>query len=235
MTQPQGFFITATGTDIGKTSVAKLLAEALSSRCLVTYMKPIQTGCMYNVKHELYAPDFDVVTKSGITLAPETKLHVPYCFEPACSPHLAAHLAGITIDLQHIATCFQTIISTLGKKTLCLVEGAGGVYVPLNEHETMFDLMHMLGLPILVVTSPGLGTLNHTLLTLEALKNRSLPVAGVIMNNANNVPEDFLYEDNRATIRKAALPALFLELPYGSNAPMNSVKDFCDELIKQQI
>jgi len=234
MTHRKGFFITATGTNIGKTSVTRLLAATLSQTHTVTYMKPIQTGCTYNANRELYAPDFDVLRTTGITLTQQTELHVPYCFEPACSPHLAANMDGVTIDLQHINNCFHTIIKQLGETTVCLVEGAVGVYVPLNAADTMFDLMYLLGLPVIVVTSAGLGTLNHTFLTLEALRSRNLPVAAVIMNNAQNCAEDFMYDDNRETIRNAALPALFLDLPYG-NAPMPFIKEFCNELMQQLV
>jgi len=235
MTHHKGFFITGTGTDVGKTSVTCLLASTLSTTYSVTYMKPIQTGCTYNENHELYAPDFDLLRYSGITLTHETKLHVPYSFEPACSPHLAANLAGVVVSLPHINDCFNTIAEQLGENTVFLVEGAGGAYVPLNATDTMFDLMHLFGLPVIVVVSAGLGTLNHTFLTLEALKSRNIPVAAVVMNNAGNCMEDFMYEDNRAMLRNAAQPSLFLELPYFGNAPMSNVKEFCDELMQQQL
>jgi len=125
-----GFFITGTDTGIGKTYVARLLLEGLAAaRQTVTYMKPVQTGCTCDAEGNLVAPDFDYVMKNGAYMSAEMEDHVPYRFEPACSPHLAASLAGVTISLEYIREKFSRVSD---KKSIAIVEGAGGIF--RNNH-----------------------------------------------------------------------------------------------------
>jgi len=130
------------------------------------------------------------------------------------SPHLSAKLAGSRIDL-------YPFIDRVREQPPCtwIVEGAGGVLVPLNETELMVDFMTRLGLPVIVVASTGLGTINHTLLTLEALRARALTVAGVVMNGEPN-------EENRDAIARYGKVKIIGELP--GMAPLTA------EAIRQQ-
>ncbi|MDO5576329.1 MAG: dethiobiotin synthase [Fibrobacter sp.] len=229
MLNKKGFFITGTDTDIGKTYISKLLADTLAEKSTVTYMKPVQTGCAKDENGILRAPDFEFVMSGKSTQTSSYENHVPYRFEPACSPHLAAELSSVTISTDHICSCLTKISSD---NTLTVVEGAGGAWVPLNENETMMDLMQKVGFPVILVTAPKLGTLNHTFLSLNTLKEKGIKVAGVVMNNCGNVPNDFIYDDNKKMICKFIEPLPFLEVRYG--ATNNSIEGFCDA-IKQFI
>ncbi|MGB7569267.1 MAG: dethiobiotin synthase [Chitinivibrionales bacterium] len=227
--QLRGFFITGTDTGIGKTFTCRVLADALSKTLDVTYVKPVQTGCVRNELGELTAPDFDIMLKGPIQFTGSYHSHVPYQFEPACSPHLAAKLANREISLDHIAQCVRWVGIENGRAKLVLVEGAGGVLTPLSATTSMLDLIGRLGLPVVLVVSPKLGTLNHTLLSINAIRQRALPLAGVVMNNYCNAEEDFIYKDNVETIRNAIRPVPFLVIPFNGRAN-GAVEEFCHEL-----
>lgn len=171
---PPGIFVTGTGTGVGKTMVSAILAAGLSAR----YWKPIQSGLGEKTDTAW------VREKTGLPsnyFYPET-----YQFRFPLSPHVAAEKDGIHIDLE-----LMDLPRTPGGRLI--VEGAGGIMVPLNEHHLMLDLMKKLAIPILLVAESGLGTINHTLLSLDLLKNHSLQVLGVVMNGPLN-------PDNRKAI-----------------------------------
>jgi dethiobiotin synthetase len=231
----KGFFITGTGTDVGKTYACRLLAGEFAKRTSVSYMKPVQTGCPELMNGSLLAPDFEVLKKSGILLTGEDELHVPYRFKPACSPHLAARLGRKKISLSHILACCNKIRMLPGMENGCvLVEGAGGVLVPLDDSTNMLHLMMHLGFPAIVVTVPSLGTLNHTFLTLCALHSANVSVAGVIINNREKSPEDFICRDNIKTIGRFIGTVPFLALKHGKSSN-RKLKEFCDELAKKYL
>ncbi len=179
-----GVFVTGTDTGVGKTMIAAWLV--LSWRA--EYWKPVQSGT-------LEGWDADVIRQ----LAPDAVIHPSrHALPEPLSPHQAAARAGRRIglgDFRLPATSRPLV-----------VEGAGGVLVPLNETELMVDLMTHLGLPVLVVARSGLGTINHTLLTLEALRRRQLPIAGVILNGPPN-------PDNRDAIERFGAAPVVGELP----------------------
>lgn len=158
----RGLFVTGTDTGVGKTVVsAALMLRFPGSR----YWKPIQTG-----------PDDDtseVLRLSDSPLA-SAQLHGVRLPDPV-SPHLAAQRAKTRIDLPFLAS------SVKDSDGAWIVEGAGGALVPVNESDLMIHLMERLSLPVLVVARTSLGTINHTLLTIEALRSRRLIVAGVVM------------------------------------------------------
>ena len=159
----KGFFITGTDTNIGKTVLSALLCAALDG----FYWKPIQTGAREGTDRQ------QVLAWSGIK--PEHAFPEAYLFDDPVSPHLAAQRSGATISLDKIATP-----ATNGKHPL-IVEGAGGVLVPINEDEYMTDVMRHIGLPVILAARTTLGTINHTLLSLEELRSAQLVVHGVVM------------------------------------------------------
>lgn len=165
---PQRFFITGTDTGVGKTVASALLCAALDA----IYWKPIQTGTREGT-------DRAVVMKLAV-LARNRTLPETYRFAPPVSPHLAARRAGVRIDLSRIQ------IPALAPKENLIVEGAGGVLVPINETQLMADLMAHLKLPVLLVARTALGTINHTLLSLAALRAASLEIRGVILVGITN-------------------------------------------------
>jgi dethiobiotin synthetase len=183
----QRYFVTGTDTGVGKTVLSALLCAALDA----LYWKPIQTGTDI---------DSDSRTvKLLAELADECVLPETYKFAPAISPHLAARRAGEQIDLEKI--------KLFAGNAPLIVEGAGGVFVPLNERELMVDAMRQLGLPVLLAARSSLGTINHTTLSLAALRNAGVAVAGVVMIGAPNA-------ENRAAIEEYGKVRVVGEIPW---------------------
>jgi dethiobiotin synthase len=224
----RGLFITGTDTGIGKTYVSRLLAEEFAYSHTVNYMKPVQTGCTRNTSGDLSAPDLEYVLASGKIADQNPGDSVPYRFEPTCSPHLAASRAGVIISIDHIREKFNRIAN---RKSITIVEGAGGVLAPLSETANMADLMLHLHLPVIVVTEPRIGTLNHTLLTVEALAGRNIVIAGMVLNNVHSMVKNYIYHDIVRVIRDH-IPADFLELEHDAMCD-NRVREFCDALFKR--
>ena len=165
---PRRFFITGTDTGVGKTVVSALLCAALDAY----YWKPIQTGTREGT---------DSRTAARIAEIPRAKiLAEAYKFAPPVSPHLAARKAGVRIRLDEIR------MPEIGVRENLIVEGAGGALVPINETQLMTHLMKHLGLPVLLVARTSLGTINHTLLSLAALRAARLNVRGVILAGKPN-------------------------------------------------
>jgi len=217
----KGVFVTGTDTDVGKTLVAGALLAVASSRINAVPMKPIQTGCQ-KFGDELIAPDLDfMLTVSGLNPNQDEKaLMCPYRFEPACSPHLAALRADEIIDIDHILQAFNALLE---RHEFVVVEGAGGIIVPIYENITMLDLMIAMDLAIILVSRPGLGTINHTLLSLRAIQQAGLNVLGVVFNHTKDLPQDFIEEDNKETIQRLAATSTLATVPYIPN--LNSILD----------
>lgn len=163
------FFITGTDTNVGKTiASAVLVARSLQIFSTVGFHKPIQTGA---------EKDSDPATVLSLTnLSPEAAT-TGIALNRPLSPHLSAHYANTYLEFGPLVT--RTHAACI--HDCDFVEGAGGVLVPLNRREFMIDLMHALAMPCIVVTAAKLGCINHTLLTLEALRARRIPIHGVIM------------------------------------------------------
>lgn len=203
-----GLFITGTDTDIGKTALSALLLAELRRRNInAAPMKPMQTGC------ESRVPDLDYsLSMASMEVDPETyKNMAPYTFEPACSPHLAAKMAGTEIDIAEIVIAARTLAK---EYDFVIAEGAGGTIVPLNRRETMLDLMQALRLPVLIVARPGLGTINHTLLTIRALRSDGLDIAGIVFVSSTDTEPGFIEEDNAGTIEHFGKAPILGTIPY---------------------
>jgi dethiobiotin synthetase len=208
-----GIFVTGTDTGVGKTVVAAALLKGLRARGVdAVPMKPVQTGCDRS-GDALIAPDLELCLRAG-NLHPsheEKEWMCPYRFEPACSPHLAAQRAGRPISVESITGAAGRLRE---RHALVIVEGAGGVLVPVNETASMLDVMKALGLPILLVARPGLGTLNHSLLSVEALRRAGLSLAGIILSDATaEAPWGEIERDNQVLLtNKAGVPVM--HMPY---------------------
>jgi dethiobiotin synthetase len=190
-------FITGTDTDVGKTVVTAGIVRWLRSRGVdAVPMKPVQTGGKL-VDGQPVAPDL-YYSLAASALRPdreEINLMSPYVYEPACSPHLAGRMANHYAEIAVIKDCAGKL---LARHQAVIVEGAGGVLAPLNEKETMLDLMEELAYPVILVARIGLGTINHTLLSIRALRESGLTINGVVF--CHNAPSDsqdcFIEEDN---------------------------------------
>jgi dethiobiotin synthetase len=189
----RGLFITGTDTGAGKTVAAAAVLHRYRAAAALRYWKPIQTGIEQD-------DDTDEVRRLGA--CPDHEIFDEGVRLPRpLSPHLAAMCAGQAIDLRALLALLPP-----GENTRWIVEGAGGLLVPLNDSETMADWIAMLGLPVLVAARTALGTINHTLLTLEALRARSLNIAGVLMIGDKNA-------DNRAAIERYGNTCVIGEMP----------------------
>jgi dethiobiotin synthetase len=178
----RGVLVTGTDTGVGKTWIAAGILRRLRAAGVdAVPMKPVQTGATRDASGRLAAPDLEAVLAAA-GLAPdaaEGEDLCPYRYEPACSPHLAARLAGRPIDLARIVAGAGRLSA---RHQAVVVEGAGGVRVPLGPGTTLLELAAALALPALVVARAGVGTLNHVLLTLDALRRADVAVAGVVLN-----------------------------------------------------
>lgn len=157
------FFVTGTDTGVGKTVVSALLCAALDA----IYWKPIQTGSCEGT---------DRNTVMRLAQLPRTRtLPESYIFSPPVSPHLAARMAGRQIELRKIQG------ADIPANEKLIAEGAGGALVPINRTQLMTDVMRHLGFPVLLVSRTSLGTINHTLLSVAALRAAPLEMRGVIL------------------------------------------------------
>lgn len=158
-------FITGISTDVGKTIASAIITEALEA----DYWKPIQAG-------DLDHSDSHKIQK--LLRNATTKIHAnSYALQTPASPHLAAERDGITIDINKI--------TEPDTQNHLVIEGAGGIFVPINDTQTIADLIKP-DYKVVVVSRHYLGSINHTLLTIEALQNRNIPIAGIIFSGDEN-------------------------------------------------
>jgi dethiobiotin synthetase len=195
------YFVTAIDTDSGKTLVSTILCEALQA----DYWKPVQAG---------HPRDTEAVAK---LLDPQHHVFFPegYLLQTPASPHAAARIDGITIDL-------QTLTPPATTRDL-VIEGAGGCLVPLNDRDFVIDLVVRFTAQVVLVADLYLGSINHTLLTVEALRNRNLPIKGIIFNGPSNA------ESERIIELHTGLPVL-LRLPRQEQVTRQTIIDYAKEL-----
>jgi len=187
----RGIFVTGTDTNVGKTVVSAAVMIRYRGEAPLKYWKPVQTG----IEHDDDARE--VARLAGMPAIHDRGVRLPH----PVSPHLAARLAGTRITVQSL---LEHVNGEAG--TRWIVEGAGGVLVPINELETMADLIGALDLPVLIAARSSLGTINHTLMTIEALRRRMLRVAGVVMVGEPN-------HENRLAIEKYGAAEVIAEMP----------------------
>jgi dethiobiotin synthetase len=225
-----GVFVTGTGTEIGKTVVAAVLARTLANDGhSVAVFKPALTGMdefpEYDEATALAAagdgeaaianlPDHAILRVAARSTQTDDEI-APYRFDPPMSPHLAAGLAGVEIDPDHVMAAARAA----GDGVDAIVcEGAGGLLVPLSPSWTMRSCAVELGYPLVIVAPPGLGTINHTLLTVESARSVGLKVAAIVLNPWPDDPTT-IESDNRETIAAMSgfqvltLPKLDLSRP----------------------
>jgi dethiobiotin synthetase len=208
----KGVFVTGTGTEVGKTVVAAAIARALTARgCRVAVFKPAVTGL-----DEPGEPDHALLRRAADSDQADAEI-APYRYGPPASPHLAAELAGEVIDPDRL----RETAAAAGRDTDLLVcEGVGGLLVPLAPGYLVRDLAADLGMPLAIAASPGLGTINHTLLTIEAARAAELEVGVVVLTPWPDSPTP-IERSNLATIAARGdalvetLPGLDLADPTG--------------------
>jgi len=204
----QGYFVTGTDTEVGKTySSVKLIERWRAEGKNVVAMKPVASGCEIDADGVWRNDDVTRLTRA--TGQTDLDLMNPYRFLPAIAPHIAARQAGVTIELDAIVRHYQQLATG---SEMVLVEGAGGWLAPLSDSLFMADLARALDLPVILVVGMRLGCINHALLSAQAIQGSGLTFAGWV---ANAVVAEFpAYQENLETLR-AHLPApLLLELPH---------------------
>ncbi|GHA79556.1 dethiobiotin synthase [Pontibacter akesuensis] len=197
------YFVTGIGTDVGKTVAAAILTEALQA----DYWKPVQAGGL----------DFtDTDTVQSLVSNTRSVFHPEaYRLKMASSPHKAAAAEGIEIDVKGL--------KLPDTQNNLIVEGAGGLMVPLNKRYLVLDLVQQLGLEVVLVSRNYLGSINHTLLTAEVLRYRKIPVAGIIFNGEENqTSEDFIVK--YTGLRR--LPSIRQEADFCKDAVATYAREF---------
>lgn len=206
------FFITGTDTDIGKTVVTALFVAFLETHGYQYFpYKPIQSGAVRQ-DGDWIAPDpemYQLVTGQQITVD-----SCSYLLKKPCSPHLAAAHEQIDFDFSFIGNEVRRLKESHDG---VVVEGAGGLYVPLTqEGYCMIDWMEELRIPTILVARAGVGTINHTVLSIEALVKREIPIAGIIFNHLQEEDEEVV-QDNIHMVEKLTQIPVIGTVPYCEN------------------
>jgi dethiobiotin synthetase len=207
-----GLFIAGTDTGVGKTFIAGGLASFFHQRGLgVGVMKPVESGCE-RFADGLYPRDGIFLQKMSASTDDLEKI-VPYRLEHPLTPSVAAELEHVVIDLETIQNIYQQCED---QYDLMLVEGVGGLLAPLYKRTTSVDLIRLLEIPLIVVARNALGTINHTLLTVDHARQSGLTVFGVILNCCSPDP-DVSVETNHQVIRELSGVPFLGEVPFVSH------------------
>lgn len=213
-------FITGTGTDIGKSIVcAGILRELRKRGHDAVPMKPVQSGAEINSTGKLFSPDIDVaLMASGYTIPEEEKDHTcPYMYKQACSPHLAAELSGLPYPDMETVNNSMNFLSKLHE--ILVIEGAGGIQVPLDRKNTTIDLIKKLEVPVLLVISNELGCINHALNTIAVLRSNGIEIAGGVMTHTTpeTAENSFIRKNNPETIENMSSVKIISEIKHMEN------------------
>lgn len=208
-----GVFVTGTDTGVGKTLVAAALAAWCRAQGIrVGVMKPVATGGVWDgtpTSRQLIAPDARVLARAAGIRDPWSLIN-PVCYREPLAPYAAAGRSHRPVSWSAIRGAFDTL---LDRYEFLIVEGVGGLLVPLTARRTVSDLIRALHLPILIVSRLRLGTLNHTLLTVQQAKRDGLRVVGVVLNAAEPPaadPDGRLAEQTNPAVLRACLPVPLL-------------------------
>jgi len=197
----KGFFIAGTDTDAGKTvAAAAVLVSMRACGIDAVPMKPIQTGAIVH-DGTLKSPDLEFCLRMAQLHPDADQLQdmAPFLYEPACSPHLAAAKTGRQISFDRIHDAFQRLLRAHDQ---VVVEGAGGLLAPICGDKTMIDLMAMLELPVILAARPGLGTINHTLLSIREIERSGLTLHGIIFCETTPAGWGEIEQNNAETIAR---------------------------------
>lgn len=218
------FFITGTDTDIGKTFVSSLLFNNLNEN--TCYYKPVQTGCSFE-KETLIIPDLDFV-KNNSKFKKSENFYCSYPLKYSLSPHLSCKKTNTKIEVSKIIKDYKNLEN---KFENIIVEGAGGVFTPINENNYfIYNLIKDLNLNTIVVTSTKIGTINHTILTLNHLKQNDIKISGIVFNKFKHT---YYEQDNINFIKNYSKISNILILPVqeeNSNLIYNEVLNFINSI-----
>lgn len=226
----RGFFISGTGTDVGKTFACGFLLAILRELQFNTlYYKPIQCGPASWGSKEFVGGDSQLIRE--LFLHPNTEC--TWFLRNPSSPHLAFAFENKTFNIQPIQ---EKLISSRKDFEFVVMEGAGGIRVPITDKLEMTDLAKLSSFPVLVVAQPGLGTINHTLLTLEHLSNRRLPIAGFLFSTPTKDSEALAADNAHMIQSRTGIPFLGTVPHWSGSWPAESLRNhpLRDYLLRQR-
>jgi dethiobiotin synthetase len=178
----KGVFVTGTDTGVGKTIISAAIARMLVNQGLdVGVMKPVETGCAHGPKG-LIPTDSEFLIKAARSKDAKD-LITPYTLEAPVAPSEAANLAGVEINDEYILDCYLKLKE---RHEFMVVEGAGGLMVPIYQRFLVSDLVQLLELPVILVARPDLGTINHSLLSIHYAQGKGIKVLGFVVNRRHN-------------------------------------------------
>ncbi len=207
-----GWIIVATDTDAGKTFITAGLFRQFLLRgidCLA--VKPVQTGCEIDAKGNINAPDVEIyrAAAKGLISSADKDDMLCYAYSTPCSPALAGELSGHQPEMDVMAAHIHKL-----KSKLLLLETAGGIFTPLNKHNTMLDLVKRLDYPVLIVADNRLGAINQVLLTVSVLRQHAVDIQGVLLTNRTPKQEnDIIREDNIRSITALGKISILADIP----------------------
>ena len=209
----KGFFITGTDTGVGKTIIAGALIKVLCHLGVKTgAMKPVESGCVR--EGEILIPSDGMFLKQMAQMQEPVTQVSPCCFESPLAPLAASELEQRSVSVTAIKKAFYNFYTNYDA---VIVEGIGGLMVPLKTDYFVVDLAKEIGLPLIVVTKPGLGSINHVMLTVNYALKEGLQVAGIILNYSLP-PENSLAEETNPQLLKQICPAPLIGIfPYLKN------------------
>lgn len=222
-----GYFITGTDTGVGKTIVSAAILRAFIKKGIkVGAMKPIETGCLN--KDGIMLPSDGMFLRDMAEMSDSLELVTPFKFENPLSPIVASRLEGFEVDLERIFQIFEHLKK---KYDYLVVEGVGGLMVPILKEQKkksssfyyIRDLIKDMGLEVIIVSRPSLGTINHTLLTVESLKSKKIPIKGFIINHSNFNKDDMVETTNREILKEILDIPLLGVLPYLSELNKDTI------------
>jgi dethiobiotin synthetase len=217
----KGFFITGTNTSVGKTVVSAALLIALARHKFKTVaIKPIATGCLLTPSG-LRNDDALMLQKYATHKIEYAQIN-PFAFADPIAPHIAAAKTGTELTTAGVLAKIKNTLSS--NVDYVVIEGVGGLYVPLNTKETMADFIKAINYPVLLVVGIELGCINHALLTLECLHKANITIAGWIANVID--PEIKYINENIESIKQRVKPPLFGIIPYQHKLDLNAVASY---------
>jgi len=206
----KGILITGTDTGVGKTVVSAALVYYLRSQGLdVGVMKPVHTGCRFIGSKPIGEDTQLLIRAAGVQDLPE--MVTPYCLEYPLAPWTASQLEGVHIKLFVLLKAYQELRR---RHSFLVVEGVGGLAVPITARLSVADLALSFELPLLVVARPGLGTLNHTKLTIEYAKARKIPVKGIVLNETQKRKAELAEKTNPAALTALCNVPILGNIPF---------------------
>ncbi|PMB54880.1 dethiobiotin synthase [Coxiella endosymbiont of Rhipicephalus microplus] len=209
------FFVTGTDTNVGKTYISTALLRTFTTRGFSTFgIKPIASGCQ-NINGVLRNEDALALQEASSVKKPYEYIN-PVAFEAPIAPHIASQLKNVTLTTSVLLEKINK--SLLISSDVCIIEGVGGWFVPLNNQESMADLVKLLNIPVVLVVGIKLGCLNHTILTVNAINQMKIPLIGWVANCIES--QTMVIHENIQTL-KTWIKAPFIGIiRYGEN-PQN--------------